>query len=217
MKQRHICAVITGKDTDTSQIAAMADLFEVRIDLIGKDWQKTAVNLQKPWLACNRRREEGGNWQDSEDLRIKELLMALQAGATIIDLELATPGLKDIVPAIKTKAECLISWHNFKETPQLDALKDIVSRQIAAGADTCKVVTFANKAEDNWTVLRLIHEFPEKRIVAFAMGEKGLASRILCPLTGGDFTYAAISKGTESAEGQLTVKELYEIYRMVKP
>jgi 3-dehydroquinate dehydratase type I len=217
MKKRRICTVITGKDTDVSQIAAMADLFELRIDLIGKDWQEIAAKLQKPWIACNRRLEEGGNWQDSEEMRIKELLTALQAGAAIADVELATPALHDIVPVIKTRAECLISFHNFKETPQLDELRDIVSRQIAAGADICKVVTFANKAEDNWTLLRLISEFPEKRIIAFAMGEKGLASRILCPLAGGDFTYTSIARGAESAEGQLTVKELYEIYRMVKP
>jgi 3-dehydroquinate dehydratase len=32
------------------------------------------------------------------------------------------------------------------------------------------------------TVLQLISGFPGKRIIAFAMGDKGLASRILCPL-----------------------------------
>jgi 3-dehydroquinate dehydratase-1 len=77
-------------------------------------------------------------------------------------------------------------------------------------------VTFANKDEDNFTVLRLIPQFPGKRVIAFAMGEKGLASRILCPIIGGDFTYAAIEKGAESAEGQLTVEELHQIYRMVQ-
>jgi 3-dehydroquinate dehydratase type I len=216
MKNRRICAVITGKDTDTSRIAAAADLFEVRIDLIGKGWQETAATLLKPWLACNRRREEGGNWQDSEDMRIKELLKALKAGAAVVDIELSTPGLKEIVPVIKTKAECLISSHNFKETPQLDVLKDIALSQIEAGADICKIVTFANSFEDNLTVLKLISELPGKRIIAFAMGEKGLLSRILCPLAGSEFTYASIEKGAESAAGQITVQELHEIYRTVR-
>lgn len=216
MNNRRICAVITARDTDISQIPAMADLFEVRIDLLGKGWQETAASLPKPWLACNRRREEGGNWQDSEDMRIEELLKALKAGAAVVDIELSTPNLKEIVPIIKTKAECLISSHNFKETPQLDVLKDIALSQIDAGADICKIVTFANSLEDNLTVLRLISELPGKRVIAFAMGEKGLLSRILCPLAGSEFTYASIEKGAESAAGQITVQELYEIYRLVR-
>jgi 3-dehydroquinate dehydratase type I len=217
MKDRRICAVITQSNADISQIAEMADLYEVRIDLIGRGWEDLVIKLPKPWIACNRRREEDGNWQGSEDRRVDELLTALPLGADIIDIELATPGIEKLVAVIKTKAACLISSHNFEKTPQLDELKDIVLKQIAAGADICKVVTFADKAEDNLTVLRLIHEFPSKRIIAFAMGEKGLASRILCPLMGGDFSYASIAKETESAKGQQTVKELYEIYRMVKP
>jgi 3-dehydroquinate dehydratase-1 len=140
MGKRRICAVITGSETDIAPIAAMADLFEVRIDLIGNGWQEKAANLQKPWIACNRRKEEGGNWQDSEEMRIEELLKALRLKASIIDVELATPGLNKIVAVIKTKAECLISWHNFKETPQLDALGDIVSKQIAMAPISVKLL-----------------------------------------------------------------------------
>jgi len=215
MKNTRICAAITDRNTDILQVSAMADLFEVRIDLTGNGWQETVSGLTKPWIACNRSKDEGGSWHGSEDHRIEELMKALPLGADIIDIELATPGLNKLVPVIKNKAECLISWHNFKETPPFDELKEIVSRQLAAGADICKVITFAQKPEDNLTVLRLIPEFPRKRIIAFAMGESGLASRILCPLAGGEFTYASIEKGNESAPGQITVRELHEIYRMV--
>jgi 3-dehydroquinate dehydratase-1 len=47
------------------------------------------------------------------------------------------------------------------------------------------------------------------------MGEQGQVSRILCPLAGGYFTYASIESGRESADGQLTVKEMREIYRLL--
>ncbi|MDD3677994.1 MAG: type I 3-dehydroquinate dehydratase [Dehalococcoidales bacterium] len=216
MKSNRICAVITDKKQNIPQIAGIADLFELRIDLIGEGWEECAVKLPKAWIACNRRKEEGGKWQGSEQRRIEELLKALPLGAAIVDIELETDGLDKIVAVIKQKADCLISYHNINETPSFDALKDIVARQLEAGADICKVVTFANKDEDNFTVLRLIPQFPGKRVIAFAMGEKGLASRILCPIIGGDFTYAAIEKGAESAEGQLTVEELHQIYRMVQ-
>jgi len=45
----------------------------------------------------------------------------------------------------------------------------------------------------------------------------GLMSRILCPLVGGEFTYAAIEKGKESAQGQMTVSEMRRIYKMIAP
>jgi 3-dehydroquinate dehydratase type I len=215
MRTPRICATITDRNADISQAVDIADLFEIRIDLAGSGWQETASRLPKPWVACNRSKEEGGSWHASENQRTEELLKALRIGADIIDIELAAPELDKTVPVIKRRAECLISSHNMTKTPEFDELRAIVLRQIAAGADICKVVTFAVKAEDNITVLRLIPEFQGKRIIAFAMGESGLASRILCPLVGGEFTYASLERGAESAPGQITVKELHEIYRMV--
>jgi 3-dehydroquinate dehydratase type I len=101
-------------------------------------------------------------------------------------------------------------------TPPLEGLKKIVARQLAAGADIVKVVTAAGSFEDNFTVLKLIGEFPNDRIIAFCMGAEGRLSRILCPLLGGQFTYAAITEGGQSASGQLTVSQLASLYNMVK-
>ena len=69
--------------------------------------------------------------------------------------------------------------------------------------------------EDNLSILQLIQEFPQARLVSFAMGTMGAASRILCPVVGGDLTYASIGKGGESAEGQMTVRELINIYQIM--
>ena len=60
-----------------------------------------------------------------------------------------------------------------------------------------------------------VSEFPGIKIVSFAMGDLGLISRVLCPLVGGDFTYASIEKGKESAAGQMTVEDLRKLYEMV--
>ena len=217
MNKPIVCAAITNSNIEAVKaVEPLADIFEVRIDLIGEGWQAVVARLEKPWIACNRTREEGGNWQDSEARRKEELLKAIQLGAAMVDIELATKNLDNAVSLIKKDAKCIISCHNLKETPPLNELKKIVKRQLAAGADTCKVVTSAQKAEDNITVLSLIPEFPQVKIVAFAMGPLGLASRILCPLAGGEFTYAAIEKGAESAPGQITVTELQKIYRIMK-
>jgi len=94
-------------------------------------------------------------------------------------------------------------------------MREIVHRELEAGADICKVVTTAQRFEDNRTVLQLIGEFPKTKVVSLAMGPLGLVSRVLCPLVGGDFTYASIERGRESAFGQITVKDLRQIYEMM--
>ena len=215
MKPR-ICAVITDKDPEAiREVEPLVELCEVRIDLIVDGCQEVAKKLSKPWIACNRTIPEGGNWQQSEARRKEELLYAIQLGADMVDIELETKNLERVVSLIKKEARCILSFHELEKTPPLKSLKEIVKTQIAAGADICKVVTTAQKFEDNLTILKLITEFPKIRIVAFAMGPLGLPSRILCPLVGGDFTYAAIKKGKESAPGQITVTELKKLYEMV--
>ncbi len=216
MKKPRICAVIVNKDLAAIRdVEPLVELFEVRIDLIGDGWQEVAGQLKRPWIACNRTVPEGGNWQGSEARRKEELLKAVQLGADMVDIELETANLEKLVTLIKKRAGCLMSFHELEKTPDLDSLKKIVRRQLAAGADICKVVTTAQKFEDNLIVLKLVQELAGARIVSFAMGPLGLPSRILSPLAGGEFAYAAVTKGGESAPGQVTVADLAKLYRMV--
>lgn len=216
MKRPRICAVIVDNNPQAlREIEPLIDLLEVRIDLIGNGWQQLVRQLRKPWIACNRSASEGGSWKKSEVERIEELINASELGANIIDIELATTNLGETVKLIKKRAKCLLSFHELEMTPPLESLKKIVQRQLDAGADICKVVTTAQRLEDNLTALQLISEFPETRVVSFAMGPLGFMSRVLCPLVGGDFVYASIEKGKESASGQITAGELRKLYKMV--
>jgi len=216
MKRPRICAVIVNNDLEAVKgVEQFIELLEVRIDLIGDGWQEWVKQLKKPWIACNRSADEGGRWEGNEARRIEKLLQAIELGTNIVDIELGTRNLERIVPLIKKRAKCLLSFHNLERTPPLDEMKGIVQRQLTAGADICKIVTTAQKFEDNLTVLQLISEFPGTKIVSFAMGPLGLVSRILSPLVGGDFTYASIEKGKESAAGQLTARDLRKLYEMV--
>lgn len=217
MNKPRVCTVIVNRDLAAiRETEPLTELFEVRIDRIGDGWQELVKQLKKPWIACNRSADEGGSWRGSESKRREELLQAIELGAETIDIELVTGNLEKIVQQIKKRAKCLLSFHDLKRTPPLDRMKEIVQRQIQAGADICKVITTAQRLEDNLTVLQLIAEFPKTRIVSFAMGPLGLASRILCPLIGGDFTYASIAEGKESAAGQIALKDLRKIYEMVR-
>jgi 3-dehydroquinate dehydratase I len=217
MKKNKICAVITANDPSGIATAGKtADFFEVRIDLIGKDWPQVACKLKKPWLATNRSVSQHGKWNGSEEKRTGELLKAAEMGAWMVDIELESPSLKSVVRKIKGKTNCLVSHHDWLETPATERLAEVVQAELSAGAYACKVVTTARKFEDNACVLRLIRLFPQVKLVAFAMGAEGVLSRIMAPLAGAYFTYASINGSSASAPGQVTAQAMHDIYGLIK-
>ncbi len=217
MQKPRICATIIDSNIELiKENEHDVDLFEVRIDLIGSGWIDLVKYLNKPWIACNRCIEEGGQGDTDQVKRIEELLWAAEAGACIVDLEVRTKNLADVVPLVKAKTQLLLSFHDLVGTPSYDTLVGIVQDQIHAGADFCKVVTTAQTFEDNLTILKLLDKFPEIKLVALAMGEEGRISRLLSPLCGGYLTYASLEPGKESASGQLSVKEMNTIYQSMR-
>lgn len=218
MNRPKICAAVTVNDFNLiSGIDRFVDLYEIRIDLIGDGWQEWVGRLQRPWMATNRIHEEGGKWTGTEPERIGKLMEAAKLGARIVDIELGTKDLDKIIPEFKkNKVECLLSVHNMIETPSFNDLASTVRQEQAAGADICKMVTTAQRFEDNLTVLRLLETFQGIRLVAFAMGPLGIVSRVLSPMVGGYFTYASVVEGKESASGQLTATYLRSLYKAVR-
>jgi 3-dehydroquinate dehydratase I len=210
-----ICVPVVSRSQNITGVAPLADIFEVRIDLIGKGWQNVVAQLPKPWLACNRRVEEGGKAGGGEDKRIEELNRAVELGAQLVDVELGTPGVAEIVKDFKGRVEVIVSYHNLVETPPVDKLRQVIINQLAAGADICKVVTTARVFKDNVEVLELIGLFPDIRIIAFAMGAAGQVSRMMSPLVGGYLTYASAGEGSESAAGQIAIGDMRKLYRML--
>jgi 3-dehydroquinate dehydratase-1 len=216
MSKVRLCASITNTDIAAiKKIEPIVDLFEVRIDLIGEGWTEIARKLNKPWIACNRMLEEGGKWDGNEARRIERLLQAIELGAKIVDIEYNAKNVDNIIHLIKKRADCLLSFHDFQKTPPFDVLKQIVNKELKAGADICKIVTTAQTFEDNLAVMRLFSEFPKIQMVAFTMGTQGFISRVMAPLIGAHFTYGAVKKGAESASGQLPVSDMLAVYEMV--
>ncbi len=196
--------------------ANISDIIEVRIDIIGESWTSIAGRLKRPWIACNRRKEEGGMWYGDEERRVKELLKALQLGAEYVDIELLSPQINRVVEEVKLKGKkVIVSCHDFNGTPSYYELKKIFEREIEAGADICKIVTFAKKFEDNITILKFIRQESNMApLVSFCMGEMGIVSRILSPFFGSKFTYTSTDEGLESAAGQVSIENLREFYKI---
>ncbi len=214
MNRPRICTVIVDKaDVDAAlAIESFVDLYEVRIDLVGDGWQSVAKRLTKPWLATNRVADEGGKWTGDEKARIRELLLALDLGAQLVDIELRTTGVEQIVRTVKARAKCVVSFHDWSGMPKLEELEHVVRRQLAVGADICKVVGKAVRFEDNVTPLELVGRFPGVSLIALSIGPDGVIGRTLSPLLGGYLTYATAGEGRESAPGQSPAAELRRIY-----
>lgn len=210
-----VCVPIISESQIISTAEPLADLFEVRIDLIGRGWRNVVPQLKKPWIACNRRVEEGGSWQDSEGKRIDELMRAVGLGAHYIDIELGTTVLDNVIKELKGKTQIIVSYHNLVNTPPIERMRQVVLNELAAGADICKVVTSACDIRDNAAMLELIRYFPGKNIISFCMGALGQVSRILSPVVGGFLTWASSEEGSESAQGQVAVSDLRRFYRLL--
>ena len=210
-----ICAVVTRNDPEMVRRANLADLMEIRIDMIGEGWRRLVRGGTVPWIACNRSVEQGGRWTGTEGERVESTLKAIDLGASIVDIESNAPDSADLVDKARRRgAQCLLSYHDLQGTPDRRVLKNIVRRQIEAGADIWKVVTTAARFEDNITMLALLGEFDAPG-VSFAMGEVGVPSRMLSPLAGAVLTYASLGEGLESAPGQITLEEMRKIYSLV--
>lgn len=213
MNRPRICTVLTTADPNIAKkVAGITDLFELRLDLIGKDWRRLLSIMDKPWIATCRAAREGGAWNGSERERGDELIQACRAGASMVDIELFSPLLEKLAPHVKKTAGLLLSYHNFELTPPFKELAGMARQAFRRGADIVKIATTARCLEDNLTVLELPGDFENRQVVSLAMGGIGICSRVLGPLSGSAFTYAAAVQGCESATGQLTTVQLRKIY-----
>jgi len=194
-----------------------ANFIEIRLDSL-KDPEKLVeiANYEKvPLIATNRSTRCQGRFSGSETERQQILLEAARNGFEYVDIELSVPHLKEIVKAIRDmNAKPIISFHDFNRTPSLVRLHHIIKKEMANGAEVCKIVTTAKLIEDNLRVLNFVSQIHESaKVVCFSMGELGKPSRLLSPLFGGFFTIASFHRGKETAPGQLTVREMRIIHQ----
>ena len=197
-----------------------ADLIELRADYLKRVKLSLLLeNRRKPFIVTNRRKEEGGKYKGEERKRLTVLQEAIDLGADYIDVELASERsfLQGLIRN-KKGAQVILSFHDFRRTPSLKELQRLFNQMVRLGADVIKIVSFASSWEDNLTILSLIPfaKARRRKIVAFCMGEKGKISRLFSPFLGAAWTYASLNKSRASAPGQLTVRELKDIWEKVR-
>src|SRR3989339_252245 len=210
-----IC-ISVGAETNEKVISEIkkcsnADIIELRLDYIKNPNLKSLLKAKKPLIITNRKKSEGGFFPGSEKERLKLLKEAVKLGADYVDIELSSgkKAIGDLIK-IKGKTKLIVSWHNFKETPDAGKLSRIYSDIKKLNPDLVKIVTYANNITDNFRVFKLIKKAKRERteIISFCMGEKGEISRVLTTIYGGFLTFAALSKEKATAPGQLSIDEL---------
>jgi 3-dehydroquinate dehydratase type I len=190
-----------------------ADFIEVRLDELDMDCDLNVLvaNRKVPLIATDKAVRES----------IEHRFLALNAaksGFPYVDLDLITPRLSELVREVKgSGAKCVISFHDVKGTPALPKLLETLQKQIQAGADVCKIATTATQMQDNLTLLQFTSEVSaQAKVVCFGMGDFGRTSRLLSPIFGGLFTFAALDVGGETAPGQMSLQEMRLAYELLR-
>jgi 3-dehydroquinate dehydratase type I len=220
-----VCIPIVETTVEKALIAVRevnrwADLIELRADYLKQvNLALLLKNRQKPFIVTHRRIEEGGKYKREERKRLAIFKDAIDLGADYIDVELATEraSLWGLIRN-KKRTQIVLSFHDFRGTPSLKELQRLFDQMIRLGAEVIKIVAFARSWEDNLTILSLIPlaKARKQEIVAFCMGGKGKISRLFSPFLGAAWTYASLNKVKASAPGQLTVRELKDIWEKMR-
>jgi 3-dehydroquinate dehydratase/shikimate dehydrogenase len=111
-------------------------------------------------------------------------------------------------------ARVICSHHDFTGTPR--DLDKIYERMAATPAPVLKIAVHAADVTDCIPVFHLLDRARRegREIIAIAMGEAGVATRILGPSRGAFMTYGSLDSASPVAPGQLSAADLTELYRI---
>jgi len=191
-----------------------SDYVEIRFDFLKPEKIPEALELVKKDLkksVCTLRpKSEGGKFSGVEKERTSILKLIAEYNPFLLDVEFnSLKKNKTLVNYLKkTKTPILVSWHDFKKTPNVSVLIKTL-KQMAKFSKNIKIVTNAKSIQDPAYVLSLYGMASTINLIAFAMGDHGRMSRILCLYLGSPYTY--VSLGKPIAPGQFSLNEVKSI------
>jgi 3-dehydroquinate dehydratase-1 len=195
-----------------------ADLLEWRLD-VTRDPEVETVLPQSPLpvIATVRSVEQGGHFSGTRQEQLRLLIRAATSGSSYVDWEFRpSEPLPDELSVMRERV--ILSYHDFEQTPAERELESLFDQMAASSTGVVKVVTLAQRMEDNISSLNLIGRGRNRgiEVVAFCLGPLGRISRLACLLMGGAFTYAALESGAEAAPGQLTLAKMRQLLELLK-
>ncbi|MCL2172163.1 MAG: type I 3-dehydroquinate dehydratase [Candidatus Bathyarchaeota archaeon] len=196
-----------------------ADLIEVRLDQMeSPKFGDLSASTSIPLIATIKRLNKGGSFTGTPMQSRQTLLDAAKNGFQYVDLDLTSLKLKEQVRELnELNVKTIVSFHKFDGAFSTQEMQRILSEEMNSGADVCKIVGTAKQVQDNLTVLNFVSKVAVKtRLVCFCMGEQGRISRLLSPVFGAFFTFAALEHGSETALGQISINDMREAYSLLR-
>ena len=213
-----ICVSLTDETTAQviermQQLAGIADLFEIRGDLV-LDLDLLAILRGKtePLLFTALAASEGGRWDDEDPRRRRVLLEAVKRGYDYVDVPFRAEYMEVVVE--KAGRGLVLSYHDIDGTPH--DLDDLYRRMSDVGADIVKIATAPRSVADVGRLLAFAKRAKQKGgtpLVAIAMGPLGTITRVLAGRYGAPFTFASAAAGAEAAPGQIPAALMADLYR----
>ena len=180
-----------------------------------------------PSLVTIRSSEEGGTCALDENARLALLARVARASDAprMIDVEfdamqadivrglltVATAANAEVTDPDAQPTRIVASSHDFLGRPT-DLMRRVAAMQEDPLVSVVKIAWTARSVRDNLEAFDILST-RTKPTIALLMGEFGLMSRVLAPKFGGFLTFASDAKGTATAPGQPTVRELRDLYR----
>lgn len=159
-------------------------------------------------LATVRSEREGGMFRGSAGEAARLLSGALASGFDLVDVEALAPGGQNLFGLPPSRV--VASVHDPRGTPaDLDAL---ARRLAATGARYRKLVVLSASPSDTLRLLSAQRRSGDPALACLAMGEFGLASRVLAPYLGASLSFGTFDGGAATAPGQLPASDLAWLY-----
>jgi 3-dehydroquinate dehydratase-1 len=207
-----ICASVTSLQGLNEAIQSGAELIELRLDLIREDPSKLFPLIPesvKSVVTCRP-----GPYDDAERFQLLKSGMKLGADYVDIEIETANTDLESLLKAAKESGTTVIlSFHDFKRTADREDLESVMIACYEKGGDIAKIATQVNASEDIRNLISL-YDLPGRKVI-LGMGDKGRITRVLGPYLGAEFTFASVGTSDKTAPGQLSVKQLKELFKVI--
>jgi 3-dehydroquinate dehydratase / shikimate dehydrogenase len=207
-----ICVPVCEKTIEALESAAVrasdqADIVELRLDCLTRleDLRPVLDRIAVPVILTFRPSEQGGH--RVLDHQARQFFWKTAPQTDWWDIE------SDLTPETDW-SRVIISHHDFSGVP--DDLTQIYERLAATPAAVLKIAVQANDIVDCIPVFQLLERArtDNREMIAIAMGNAGLATRILGPSHGAFLTYAALEEGGGTAPGQLPAQTLRSVYHV---
>lgn len=226
MNNGKICVSVCAETADElynqfNRAEQFADVIEIRFDclkdveekhlwtLIGKFSKSFKGNL----LATYRPSEQGGNKNLSASEREKFWRHSyVFEFASMADFEQDFDIERIYSLWGKVFKTVIKSFHDFSDVPEN---LDNVCENLLENADVIKIAVQTSDITDSIPIWKLLKKAKSenKQIIPIAMGEAGKWTRILGLAHGAFMTYSSLGSGSETAPGQVSAKDLIEVYR----